>query len=87
MDQLIRVWQDNKVTPRDGITKQFHENYQAGLRATDSIDRHGWLGMIAAHLTKKPFNTMAFARLAWYSTAFIYLACRNSTLSRFWEIS
>lgn len=61
MDQLIRVWQDNKVTPRDGITKQFHENYQAGLRATDSVDRHGWLGMIAAHLAKKPFNTMAFA--------------------------
>ncbi len=63
MDQAIKVWQDNKVTPKEAVNKRFFENYLHNLQATHSVDRHGWLGVLATQLAEKPMDLAAFGAI------------------------
>ncbi len=59
MDQAIKVWQDNEVIPVDAVNKRFYEQYHQNLKASNAVDRHGWLGVLASRLTAKPMDLIA----------------------------
>jgi hypothetical protein len=60
MDQAIKVWQDNHVTPTEPILAGFFKQYRNNLAQSEFVDRQGWLEKISRHLHNKKFDANAF---------------------------
>lgn len=60
MDQAIKVWQDNRVTPVEPILSQFFQHYRDNLAQSGCVDRQGWLDHVSRHLAAEPFDAHAF---------------------------
>lgn len=59
MDQAIKVWQDNRVTPREPILSTFFKHYRDNLAHSECVDRQGWLETISHHLRTRAFHADA----------------------------
>ena len=60
MDQAIKVWQDNRVIPREPILATFFNNYRENLNQSNCVDRQGWLDNISSNLHSNAFDAKAF---------------------------